>query len=53
MQKVKHFPANYMTDLEEHMRQFIKNHNIDVKTMSMTFNPLNNTYHAMIIYEEK
>ena len=38
MQKVKHISAKYMSDLEEHIQNFIINHNHDIKNMSITFN---------------
>ena len=50
MQKVKHIPAKYMSDLEEHIQNFIIKHNAEIKNMSITFNSLTNTYHAVIIY---
>lgn len=50
LQKVKHIPATYMSDLEEHIQNFIIKHNAEIKNMSITFNSLTNTYHAVIIY---
>lgn len=53
MQKVKHIQAEFMTTLEQNINDFIEVFEADVKTMTITIDPLMNTYHAMIIYEEK
>lgn len=53
MQKVKHIQAEFMTTLEQNIREFIEVFEADIKTMSITIDPLMNTCHAMIIYEEK
>lgn len=53
MQKVKHIQAEFMTTLEQNISDFIEVFGADVKTMSITIDPLMNTCYAMIIYEEK
>lgn len=53
MQQVKHISDSYMTNLEQLIQRFIMNRNIKVVNMTITFNSITETYHAMIIYEDK
>lgn len=53
MQKVKHISTKYITDLEENISDFIDIFEADVKTMSIVYDPVMDSFHAMLIYEEK
>lgn len=53
MQKVKRISAKHITDLEQNISDFIDIFEADVKIMSIVHDPVMDSFHAMLIYEEK
>lgn len=53
MQKVKRISTKDIIDLEQNVSDFIDVFEADVKTMSIVYDPVMNSFHAILIYEEK
>ena len=53
MQKVKRILTKHIIDLEKNISDFIDVFEADVKTMSIVYDPIIDSFHAIIIYEEK
>lgn len=53
MQKAKHINGKFMIDLEQNINDFIEVFEVDVKLISITFDPIMENFNAMIIYEDK
>lgn len=53
MQKAKHIQGKLMLELENNINDFINVFEVEIKTMSIIFDPIMQDYHAMIIYEDK
>lgn len=53
MQKVKHIQAESMMELRQNINDFITVFEVEIKIMSIIFDPVMKNYNAMIIYEDK
>lgn len=53
MQKVIHLQAESMMELRQNINDFINVFEVEIKIMSIIFDPIMENYNAMIIYEDK
>lgn len=53
MQKAKHIHGKFMIDLEQNINDFIKVFEVEIKLISVTFDPIMENFNAIIIYEDK
>jgi hypothetical protein len=53
MQKVIHLQAESMMELRQNINDFINVFEVEIKIMSIIFDPIMENYNAMIIYENK